>query len=538
MKNKMTFWLCLTFIFLASIGFSFAWFSTQIQGNDTAKTITTRTSVLKLIFDDSGDDVILSNIHPGDFIEKTITVENAGTEPTYYALNWVNLLNTFTNNDIVLSAECLSYSDYGNKSVSGSCDNIEKIVGYYETSGSEIIKQNISINIGITHEYKIKVEFKEKNENQNYNQGKNFSGIINIIESTAPLTVFDVMQRDNEIFADNVNSTYVQNVTPGIDFSRPASDTNGKGLYYTTDLSRTKDINNDGTGEIVYYYRGEVTNNNLLFAGFCWKIVRTNEDGSIRLRYNGRHSSISGCSSTSSIGDSPFNRTYGDNAYLGYMMGIDNNCTSGACNTSINTTSYSQATTNTYDSTIKKFIDEWYESKILTQGSAVTSKIANSIYCNDRKVATSDDGYTNPLNYTQYGYGNNSAEYAVWARLNILYKPQYKCELLNDEFSLSVANGGISGFGNNALKYPVALLNADEIVYSGNSKSFLKTSSLHWVLSPVANDGSGIKGHLFNSSFQYQILYFLREVYPSLSINGDTVVSNGTGIAENPYVIE
>ena len=37
----------------------------------------------------------------------------------------------------------------------------------------------------------------------------------------------------------------------------------------------------------VYYYKGNVENNNVLFAGFCWKIVRTTETGGVKLIYNG-----------------------------------------------------------------------------------------------------------------------------------------------------------------------------------------------------------------------------------------------------------
>ncbi len=37
----------------------------------------------------------------------------------------------------------------------------------------------------------------------------------------------------------------------------------------------------------VHYYRGNVDNNNVLFAGFCWKIVRTTSTGGVKLIYNG-----------------------------------------------------------------------------------------------------------------------------------------------------------------------------------------------------------------------------------------------------------
>ena len=77
---------------------------------------------------------------------------------------------------------------------------------------------------------------------------------------------------------DNISSTYVSSDS-GIDFANPSSDTNGKGVYM---LSSTKDDLYP-----IYYYRGAVNNNNVLFANFCWKIVRTTETGGIKLIYNG-----------------------------------------------------------------------------------------------------------------------------------------------------------------------------------------------------------------------------------------------------------
>ena len=37
----------------------------------------------------------------------------------------------------------------------------------------------------------------------------------------------------------------------------------------------------------IYYYRGAVTNNNVIFGGFCWQIVRTTDTGGIKMVYNG-----------------------------------------------------------------------------------------------------------------------------------------------------------------------------------------------------------------------------------------------------------
>lgn len=79
-------------------------------------------------------------------------------------------------------------------------------------------------------------------------------------------------------YMDNVSSRYVSGEN-GIDFSRSSSDVNGKGLYVRSDT-----INDDFP---IYYYRGNIDNNNVVFADSCWKIIRTTETGGTKLIYSG-----------------------------------------------------------------------------------------------------------------------------------------------------------------------------------------------------------------------------------------------------------
>lgn len=61
-----------------------------------------------------------------------------------------------------------------------------------------------------------------------------------------------------------------------IDFSKVSSATNGRGVYkYTED---DKDI---------YYYRGDVTDNHVVFGGYCWEIIRTTKTGGVKMIYDG-----------------------------------------------------------------------------------------------------------------------------------------------------------------------------------------------------------------------------------------------------------
>ena len=77
---------------------------------------------------------------------------------------------------------------------------------------------------------------------------------------------------------DDESSPFVTAQT-GINFGAISSDTNGKGVYMRA-----------GTQNATYpilYYRGDVTDNNVVFNNKCWKAVRTTDTGGVKLVYNG-----------------------------------------------------------------------------------------------------------------------------------------------------------------------------------------------------------------------------------------------------------
>ena len=108
----------------------------------------------------------------------------------------------------------------------------------------------------------------------------------------------------------------------------------------TTDTTRTIYYEDTSKGT-TYYFAGNPTDNWVRFAGFYWRIVRINEDGSIRLIYNGTGT---GTTETSTqIQTSTFNSSYNNNMYVGYMY------------------QKNQVHGLTTDSTIKIELDQWYE---------------------------------------------------------------------------------------------------------------------------------------------------------------------------------
>lgn len=305
--------------------------------------------------------------------------------------------------------------------------------------------------------------------------------------------------------ADNVSSTYVSSAT-GIDFSKMSSDTNGKGVYL---LSSTA-----GNTNPIYYYRGAVDNNNVKFANFCWKIVRTTETGGVKLIYNGVPDSDGYCTNTTGaatrIAAAVFNDSASDIAYVGYMYGT------------IGSSDYDEIHKNTNDSAVKKIIDEWYKNNM----TAFTSKLEDTVWCNDRSMPS--------------GFGARNRLYANKA-------PSLECQNENDRFTVEEANG------NGALTYPVAMLTADEASYAGglyyqsdgsanNRTYYLYNAALNWTLSPFAFDSNGTAlvfylgyaGDLGARSVDLDS----GSVRPAISLVKGTLISGGDGTSTNPYVVQ
>jgi hypothetical protein len=320
-------------------------------------------------------------------------------------------------------------------------------------------------------------------------------------------------QMMNNSHLDNTSSEYVTSDT-GIDFSKISSDTNGKGIY---ELSSTAD-----DAYPIYYYRGEVTDNNVLFANFCWKIVRTTKTGGVKLIYNGSPSSGQ-CNNTGTYSQlsstSKFNSSYNSNAYVGYMYG-----TAGS-------SSYAAEHANTNNSTIKTAIDTWYKSNM----TDYTDKLEDTVWCDDRSIDTVS-GYGTGL-----GYGTNQTAYNARYRLVTNKTPSLSCTNANDKFTVSSLNA------NGELTYPVALLTADEIAYAGgkygssysNSTYYLYTGQDFWLLSPYYFNGS--KAYMwYVSSSGYLGGYTVHAslgVRPAISLKAGTKFTDGDGTTGDPYVV-
>ena len=55
-------------------------------------------------------------------------------------------------------------------------------------------------------------------------------------------------------------------------------------------------------GQKIYYYRGDVSNNNVIWGNLCWKIVRTTANGGTKMIYNGAPTVVSGAKQCNATG--------------------------------------------------------------------------------------------------------------------------------------------------------------------------------------------------------------------------------------------
>lgn len=275
-----------------------------------------------------------------------------------------------------------------------------------------------------------------------------------------------------------------------------------------------------------YYYRGNVTNNYVYFAGFYWRIVRINGDGTIRVIYDGTVAHANGeASEDRIIGYSTFNEKSDDNAYVGYMYGTPNSST------------YAETHANINDSKIKKYVDGWYENNI--KGLSEEKYIVDELFNVDKGFL---DGY-NSNGYsttTYYNLATNDYDQITSFFNNISLKYNRK----NDNFSVND-----SDISCGVLKYPIALLSKNEAAlaggfwqlndYSGkNLKYYLYNGLYWWFLSPDSYRDStayitymNIRG-VITDSFGHS--YDSNGVKPVINLKPQAIMY-GNGKMDNPY---
>ena len=453
-----------------SAGLTYSFFTASVGGNEEARETVVDLAELRLKFTDTQNLQMLDAL-PGQAVTKTFTVENKGDVEIEYTIDIENLTNTFVNNELV----------YSLTSTNGGATANRKAI-----PTSEGTLETATIAPGVTQTYTMTVLFKETGSNQNSNMGAIFGGVLQI-NSNGQYTTPQPSVANILFDLDAAQSD------AGISFGSTSQADGTNGLYYTSDTTKTEN------GEVVYYYRGAVENNYLVFGNYCWRIVRTVEDGSVRLRYGGTP-------------------TQNGDTYTCPQTGTAVNIASSqAYNTSTNNKSY----VNYKTSAIRTVVENWYRDNIWKNGAntKVTNLIADTPYCNDMSEPTT----TNLFGAHDRLYTNKS--------------PQYKCP--SSAYGYTVAKGDIT--------YPVGLLTADEVSYAGgvynqvNFSYYLNTGQVYWTMSPYYFYSSGasvfrvaVMGNLIDGAVDDTTA---RVAVPAVSLKPEATVKRGTGAYNDPYVI-
>lgn len=529
-------------IVLALMGVAtYAYFGLEIEGEGKDMTIQTFNKNMEITYTDTSN-VTLVNAYTGESISKTFTVKNTGDVDVYYNVVLENVVNNFEVPDELVYT------------ITETGDNASRTQTAIPTTDSTLLS-DIKITAGDTHYYVMQIKFLEKDTDQSYNMNKTFSSNINIVPSSnsgslknlsadtlsykivnvAESTIFKEPIVENLVTAESFKLDDIK--TPKMAFlgRGTSGDTSGdqnKGkLMYT---------NSSDDGKRVYFFTGGSVDNNVLFAGFCWKIIRTTDNGSVKMIYNGVPTDgacTDATGSSATIGNSTFNSSSSYNAYVGYMYGTPNS------------SGYSDEHKNVNNSTIKSMLDNWYAENLIKYNNY----IEDTEYCNNRVLT---EFKSNGVEYSKKGYSNLNSGYD-----SVIKGYNFSCENNNDKLSVK----------NNSLTYPIGLIDASEALMGSitrsmirdvdftkemssnksindysvekmssgmkiNDASFLSTSGKYWTMSPAYFNGTSAYNFLVDGTTENAIsVNTSAGVRPVIAIKNTVKLLSGDGSLSSPY---
>ncbi len=541
--------------------------------------------------DNTQIDFRLQLTTPGEFYEFSANIVNSGTLDAYLSSIELQGLKEEMPKYLEVTYKYVNGGKIGINDLlsSGETERIRVRIEFkYDISNEDLPVEGTDIDLGLRLTY-------------TQDNGKG-------IERNKTEYEVNILGQKMKAYIDNTKSEYVTSST-GINFSITPSYTNGKGLYLRSGTEYDE--------YPIFYYRGVVDNNNVLFGGFCWKIVRTTELGGTKLIYDGIPNKSNKCNNTGI--DEQLNMTskfsYNSTALadVGYMYGTryayitweDEEYIYGsdvtydgevytltepsALNTATNiktkhytckeTTTESCGTVyyvysmnelnssnikniyaieltngekiedvitnsfeNIHDSAIKKTIDTWFASNLLSQ----ERKLEDAVWCNDRSIASG--GYLKDWNLKSDSHGRTyfsgyGTRHLITSSVIPALKNNDACSRKEDRFTKNDITNG-----NGALKYPVGLLTADEATIAGNgwsgysTFSYLYTGQTYWTLSPFYAAHGGSQSHSFLVSSSGYLNDSLLDsdcgIRPSIVLKRDIVATSGDGTSSNPYVVE
>ena len=513
--------------------------SVELSDGDVAASIQSSTT-------DVSYTITLSQ--PGDFYEFTVDAVNAGSID--------GMIESVTSklNDTPITT-LPSYLDYK--------------VSYSDDTPLAV---NHLLKAGESETYKVRLEYKKDITSSDLPETVqsltfDFSVVYvqadsNAIAPVHPISLYSVLE--NEAKSNGLARKYTGEHKDS--FTEPA--THKIYHWYATDY-------NEGT---------EVQNkNNLIFAGFCWQMIRTTDTGGVKIIYNGvtNDDKCNNIGAATMIGSSAYNNIINSPAYAGYMYNPstlisykeDSAATSGSLFG--NGISYANGTytltntSTTYDDNhhytcnnttgscrivryyyyrsnyveladgrdITEALEDMLSSDDVNQTNSTIktvidswfqnnmtsyiTKLEDTIFCNDRSISSLGGWNPNGGSTT-----SNSLDFKNYNLNNDL-----NCQNITDQFSLA----------NNKAKltYPVGLMTAPEMKLL-NENYARNTEQNYWLETPIFFMGDSLLGYYIGG---YGSIYYFDSnqangVRPAISLAPGTKYIDGDGSKDTPYIIE
>ena len=226
-----------------------------------------------------------------------------------------------------------------------------------------------------------------------------------------------------------------------------------------------------------YFYRGAVTNNYVSFANMLWRIVRINEDGTIRLLLS------EGINNK----EYKFNPSYNNYTYMYYSN-------------------------SDVDNGIKRRVDTWYDNNI----KGYENYIADTEFCEQFKV----------VNYSYYATAGS-----VTVPLYSSYTSNFKCSTDGNGKGTIISKVGL-------LTYDEAVHAGN---YPGKKSSSYITNSnyWYWLMSPAGDWNSSASAWVVSSDGTIYTNRVNQNdvVRPVISLKAG-LLATGQGTEADPYIVQ
>ena len=273
---------------------------------------------------------------------------------------------------------------------------------------------------------------------------------------------------------------------------------------FTSSTPKTVYTTTDWTNKTSYYFAGNPTDNWVQFAGYYWRIIRVNGDGSTRMIYAGTSTSNDDRNTDDQIGTSAFNTSYNASYYVGLKW-----------------SNSQHGTTN--ESTILQELNDWYDGNGDYDGISSNDKNyidSNVGFCSDREMRTG---------YSWSATPSSTIYYKAYERLYTNKTPSLGCSNSSD-----------------ILRIPVGLITADEVAFAGgvygtsNSNYYLYTGATYWTMSPYRFYATSSRVYVFyvwsTGELNDDRVSYTRGVRPVINLKADTLFT-GSGTSSDPFEI-